>query len=71
MARTVFIHQSNYIPWKGFFDALNMADEFIIYDVVQYTKQDWRNRNRILTADGPRWLTIPVTVRTLGQRINA
>ena len=54
------ILQSNYIPWKGYFDLMNRADVFIIYDEVQYTKNDWRNRNKIKTANGLVWLTIPV-----------
>lgn len=52
--------QSNYIPWKGYFDIINSVDEFIIYDHVQYTKNDWRNRNLIKTSSGLQWLTIPV-----------
>lgn len=63
------ILQSNYIPWKGYFDLMNMADVFIIYDEVQYTKNDWRNRNKIKTANGPTWLTIPVRQEKLSQRI--
>lgn len=58
--KKVAILQSNYIPWKGYFDIMNMVDEFILYDDVQYTKNDWRNRNRIITREGPRWLSIPV-----------
>jgi hypothetical protein len=61
--KTVLITQSNYIPWKGYFDAVHRADELILYDDVQYTRRDWRNRNRIKTAHGPRWLTIPVEVK--------
>lgn len=55
----VAIIQSNYIPWKGYFDMINAVDLFIFYDDVQYTKRDWRNRNRIKTSDGVKWLTIP------------
>ncbi len=61
--RTVAIVQSNYIPWKGYFDLVNLADELILLDHVQYTRRDWRNRNRIKTAHGPRWLTIPIQVK--------
>lgn len=61
--KTVAILQSNYIPWKGYFDLINMSDEFILYDDMQYTKRDWRNRNRIKTVHGLQWLTIPVTVK--------
>ncbi|MBX9851159.1 MAG: WbqC family protein [Cytophagaceae bacterium] len=57
--KTVVILQSNYIPWKGYFDLINSADEFIFYDDVQYTKNDWRNRNKIKTSEGLMWLTIP------------
>lgn len=63
------ILQSNYIPWKGYFDLMNSADVFIIYDEVQYTKNDWRNRNRIKTGNGTIWLTIPVRQQKLAQRI--
>jgi len=61
--KKVAIVQSNYIPWKGYFDLINMVDEFILYDDMQYTRRDWRNRNIIKTANGPLWLTIPVAVR--------
>ena len=44
--KKVAISQSNYIPWKEYFDMINMADEFVFYDGVQYTKRDWRNRNK-------------------------
>ena len=57
------IVQSNYIPWKGYFDMINMVDEFILYDDCQYTKRDWRNRNKIKTHNGSQWLTIPVEVK--------
>ena len=51
--------QSGYIPWKGYFDMLSYADLFIVHDDVQYTKGDWRNRNKIKTPRGNEWLTIP------------
>jgi len=63
MSKKALITQSNYIPWKGYFDAINMADEFVIYDEVQYTKRDWRNRNIIKTPQGSQWLSIPVQVK--------
>lgn len=64
----VFICQSNYIPWKGYFDAIHMADVFVLYDDMQYTKGDWRNRNLIKTSNGSSWLTIPVQVKTKFQQ---
>lgn len=57
------IVQSCYIPWKGHFDLINLADEFVLYDDRQFTRRDWRNRNRVKTRDGVRWLTIPVSVK--------
>jgi len=59
MATTVVILQSNYLPWKGYFDLINMADVFVFLDDVQYTHYDWRNRNRIKTPNGLAWLTVP------------
>ena len=56
----VSVIQSNYIPWRGYFDIMHDADVFVFYDDVQYTVNDWRNRNRVKTANGVVWLTIPV-----------
>lgn len=60
ISKTIAILQSNYIPWKGYFDIINMVDEFILYDDVQYTRHDWRNRNKLKSPNGIIWLTIPV-----------
>jgi hypothetical protein len=61
--KRVAIVQSNYIPWKGYFDLIAHVDEFILYDEVQYTRRDWRNRNKIKTPQGLQWLTVPVQVK--------
>lgn len=61
--KKIAILQSNYIPWKGYFDLINIVDEFILYDDMQYTKRDWRNRNKIKTKDKRQWLSIPVEVK--------
>jgi hypothetical protein len=61
--KRVAIVQSCYIPWKGYFDLIRAVDEFVLLDDVQFTKRDWRNRNRIQTPTGPRWLTIPVITK--------
>ena len=60
MGKRVAAVQSSYIPWKGYFDIINSVDEFVLFDSVQYTRRDWRNRNRIKTPNGLRWLTVPV-----------
>ena len=61
--KKVAIIQSNYIPWKGYFHMIDKVDHFILLDDVQYTKRDWRNRNRIKTKQGLQWLTIPVQTK--------
>jgi hypothetical protein len=61
--KKVAIVQSNYIPWKGYFDMIAAVDEFILYDDMQYTRRDWRNRNQIKTPQGVQWLTVPVVVK--------
>jgi hypothetical protein len=58
--KRVAVLQSNYLPWKGYFDIIHDADLFIFYDDIQFTKNDWRNRNRIKTAQGAHWLTVHV-----------
>ncbi len=69
--KKVAILQSNYIPWKGYFDMIRMVDEFILYDDMQYTRRDWRNRNKIKSSNGLAWLTIPVEVKgKYFQKIN-
>lgn len=68
--KKIAISQSNYIPWKGYFDLINMVDVFVIYDEVQYTKNDWRNRNLLKTKKGKEWITIPVKQSRLDQTID-
>jgi hypothetical protein len=58
--KRIAITQSNYIPWKGYFDMIACVDEFVLYDDMQFTRRDWRNRNLIKTDQGLHWLTIPV-----------
>lgn len=71
MHKKIAVVQSNYIPWKGYFDLIRSVDAFILYDDVQYTRCDWRNRNKIKTAQGEHWLSIPVKKKgLLGQLIN-
>jgi hypothetical protein len=60
--KKIAILQSNYIPWKGYFDMIAAVDEFILYDDMQFTKNDWRNRNLIKTSNGLLWLSVPVGI---------
>ena len=66
----VGIIQSNYLPWRGYFDFIRGVDLFVLHDDLQYTKGDWRNRNRIKTPQGVRWITVPVHYRHTAQRID-
>lgn len=63
MARCIAVTQSNYLPWRGWFDMLRQSDGLVLLDSVQYTRRDWRNRNRIKTPQGASWLTIPVEAK--------
>jgi hypothetical protein len=63
MTKKVAIVQSSYIPWKGYFDLIASVDEFILFDDMQYTRRDWRNRNQVKTPSGLQWLTVPVLAK--------
>ncbi len=65
----VGIIQSNYLPWRGYFDFVDEVDLFIVHDDLQFTKGDWRNRNRIKTPKGSRWITVPVHYQRTSQLI--
>ena len=56
----VTILQPSYLPWLGFFEQMQRSDQFVLYDDVQFTRRDWRNRNRIRVQEGSVWLTVPV-----------
>jgi len=66
----VAIHQPHYLPWLGYLAKWAAADLFIFLDTVQYEKNGWQNRNRIKTAAGAQWLTVPVHAR-LGTPLGA
>jgi WbqC-like protein len=61
--KRIAVTQSNYLPWKGYFDLIASVDEFVLFDCVQYTRRDWRNRNAIKTRAGLRWITVPVRAK--------
>lgn len=65
----VGVIQSSYIPWRGYFDFIASVDTFVFHDDIQYTKSDWRNRNRIKTPKGTEWLTVPVHYKEVSQLI--
>ena len=70
MSRVASILQPSYLPWLGAFDQMARSDVFVFLDDVQYTKNDWRNRNRIKAAGGATWLAVPVRTKgRSGQRI--
>ena len=55
--------QPCFLPWKGFFHIIQKSDVFVFYDDAQYDRRSWRNRNRIKTPSGSKWLTVPVHVK--------
>jgi hypothetical protein len=59
----VSVHQPQYLPWLGYFDKIDQADVFVLLDTVQFKKNEWQNRNRIKTAQGAQWITVPVMYR--------
>jgi hypothetical protein len=59
----VSVHQPQYLPWLGYFDKIDKADVFVLLDNVQFKKNEWQNRNKIKTAAGEQWLTVPVMYR--------
>ncbi|MCH7482406.1 MAG: WbqC family protein [Chloroflexi bacterium] len=65
----VTIHQPEFIPWLGFFHKASLADMLVVLDDAQFRKNYFQNRNRIRTAEGSVWVTVPVT-RNLGTPIN-
>ena len=67
--KKIAILQSNYIPWKGVFDMMNKVDTFVFFEDVDFTKRDWRTRNKIKTSEGEVWLTIPVKKAPRGTKI--
>ena len=60
MVMRVTILQPSYLPWLGFFEQMSRSDKFVLLDDVQYTRRDWRNRNRVRVNEGWAWLTVPV-----------
>jgi UDP-2,4-diacetamido-2,4,6-trideoxy-beta-L-altropyranose hydrolase len=58
--KKIAISQPTYLPWLGYFDLIDQVDAFVLLDDVQFTKQSWQHRNRIKTATGLQWLTVPV-----------
>ncbi|MBI3638867.1 MAG: WbqC family protein [Thaumarchaeota archaeon] len=63
------IHQPDFLPWLGFFNKVQQSDLLVIGDHVQYRNKGYQNRNRIKTANGAQWLTVPI-VHDWGQAIN-
>ena len=63
MSKKIAVVQSNYIPWKGYFDLIPAVDEFILCDGMQYTRRDWCNRNKIKMANGVKCISVPVKVK--------
>jgi hypothetical protein len=57
-------------PWVGLLEQIRLADVFVHYDDVQFSKGSFVNRVQVKTASGPRWMTVPLQDLRLGQRID-
>ncbi|MBT8207094.1 MAG: WbqC family protein, partial [Acidimicrobiia bacterium] len=58
----IVISQPTFLPWLGYFDLIDQASDFVVLDQVQFAKRSWQQRNQIVTAQGLKWVTVPVLV---------
>jgi hypothetical protein len=58
--KVIAIIQPSFLPWLGYFEQMAYADVFVYFDDVQYTRKDWRNRNRLLSPQGAKYVSVPV-----------
>ncbi|MEO8002986.1 MAG: WbqC family protein [Arenimonas sp.] len=66
----IVISQSMLFPWIGLMEQIRLADVFVHYNDVQFSKGSFVNRVQIKTSQGPKWMTVPLENVHLGQRIN-
>lgn len=69
MSKICAIHQPHYLPYMGYIDKMYRSDVFVFLDTVQFVRRGWQNRNKIRTAGGEQWLTIPVLKEGRSQKI--
>ncbi len=62
------VMQPHYLPWCGYFDLMDQVDTFVLLDTAQFSRQSWQQRNRIRSADGLAWLTVPVLSKHAGPQ---
>lgn len=65
----VSVHQPHFLPWLGYLERMNQADLFVILDQVQFERQNYQNRTRILLDGQAHWLTVPVIQNSQKERI--
>lgn len=61
-------HQPAYLPWLGLIHKIAISDKYVYLDSVQFEKNSFTNRNKIKTANGPLWLTVPVLLKDHTQK---
>lgn len=67
----IAIHQPEHMPWPGFFNKIKNVDIFVLLDDVQYRKNYFQNRNKILDVNfKDKWITIPVEKQNIIEKIN-
>lgn len=57
---TVAIFQPYFLPYIGYWQLMAMADRFVVYDNIEYTKKGWINRNRFLQGGADAYFTVPI-----------
>lgn len=66
----IVISQPMFFPWVGFFEQIKLADVYVHYNDVQYSKGGFTNRVQVKSPDGIKWLTVPLKNLRFGQAIN-
>ena len=66
---TCSVHQPNFLPWVGYFNKIKLSKNFVILDDVEYTKNGFINRNKILTSNGIHWITVPVLYKNNSKKM--
>jgi len=70
MSRTIAMMQPYWFPYLGYFQLIATADAFVLGDDLQYIKDGWINRNRMLAAGQPWMFSLPLKKDVHGLNIN-
>ncbi len=68
--KTIAIMQPYFLPYFGYFQLINAVDTFVLYNDVQFIKQGWINRNRIIINNNAQFITVPLLKVSSNKKIN-